>query len=117
MTTFVLTYEKISSSYQGAKIHNFCVSEKKNVGNCHRKTDKCQQINGQQGDKKKPEHVSSLRLDRCAAVLRHEETHPQENTAYDKGPVGGDRPAPQETLVPGDTDFFSLIRLHPPCLN
>ena len=29
MTTFVLTYEKISTSYQGAKIHNFCVSEKK----------------------------------------------------------------------------------------
>ncbi len=78
------------------------MSEKKNAAVEDCKSDKCQQINGQQGDKKEPEHVSALRLDRRAAVLRHEETHPQENTAYDKGPVGGDRPAPQETLVPGD---------------
>ena len=31
MTTFVLSNEKIQSPYQRAKIHNFCVSEKKNV--------------------------------------------------------------------------------------
>ena len=29
MTTFVLQNEKIQSPYQRAKIHNFCVSEKK----------------------------------------------------------------------------------------
>ena len=78
------------------------MSERKKVAVRDRKSDKCQQINGQQGDKKESEYVPALRLDRCAAVLRHEEAHPQENTADDKGPVGGDRPAPQETLVPGD---------------
>ena len=78
------------------------MSEEKIVVDSHRETDRSQQINGQQGDKKKPEHVLSLRLDRCAAVLRHAKTHTQKNTAYDKGPVGGDRPAPQEALVPGD---------------
>lgn len=102
MTAFVLTYEKISSPYQRAKIHNFCVSEEKNVSVCHCKTDRSQQINGWQGYKKEPEHVPSLCRNRRAAVLGDEKTHSQETAADDKGPVGGDRPAPQETLVPGD---------------
>lgn len=45
MTTFVLRYEKLQSPYQRAKIHNFCVSERKNVAVQDSKSDKGQQIN------------------------------------------------------------------------
>ena len=70
MTTFVLSNEKIKSHYQRAKIHNFCVSEEKNVALEDSESDKCQQINRQKGDKKELQHAPPLRRNRRAAVLR-----------------------------------------------
>ncbi len=102
MTTFVLSYEKISPSYQRAKIHNFCVSEEKNVAVGHRGTDRCQQINGQQGDKKELQHAPALRRNRSAAVLRHEkDMSPQAEETVKRG-LAGHRAVSQETLVAGD---------------
>ena len=78
------------------------MSERKNVDNGNCKSDKCQQINRQQGDKKELQHAPTLRCNRRTAVLREEKIDPQETEETVERGLAGNRAVHQEALVTRD---------------